>query len=601
MSEQKRAPIGAFGSLPPAEKPNNFKGGIKRLLAYMKPELALFAAVILLAIGGTALSIVSPRILGRVTNALQTGIMRGALDMPYITSTIILVISLYIGAAILGAVSAFMSAGVAQRVVYRMRRDIKAKLARLPVSYFDTNSSGAILSRLTNDAETIATSLQQSITQAITGVISLIGIFIMMLLISGYMTLIAVAALPVFLIITLFIVKKSQKHFSAQQKNLGELNGYVEEIYSARKIVKLYGGEAKAADEFAAHNEALAQAGVKANFYSGIIFPALHFVNNLSYVAICVVGGVLAGAANPLMIGDIQAFIQYSQQFSQPVMQTATIAGTIQSTIAAAERIFALLDEAEEPADAAAPKTLAGRQAEVEFRGVNFSYDKDKELIKDLNLRVHSGQTVAIVGPTGAGKTTLINLLMRFYEIDGGSILIDGIDIRHLKKSELRRAFGMVLQDTWLRSGTIAENIAYGKEGATREQVVAAAKAAHADHFITTLPDGYDTVLGEDADNISDGQKQLLTIARAVLADPKFLILDEATSSVDTRTEAYIQNAMTKMMRSKTSFVIAHRLSTIRSASKIIVMDGGKIVEQGTHGKLLAQKGFYYNLYNSQF
>lgn len=601
MAEIKKGPVrgGPFGRpMGPSEKAKDFKGTSKKLLRYLKPQMPLLTMVILLAAIGTVFNIITPKILSKATNALQTGIMRGSLDMQYITKILLIVVSFYVLSSLFNFVSQFISAGVSQRVVYQMRREVKEKFKKLPISYYDTRSSGDILSVVTNDIETIAVSLQQSVTQAITSVLAIIGIFIMMLTISGYMTLIVLTSLPLFMIITVFIAKKSQKKFVKQQAKLGELNGYVEEIYSNKSVVQLYNKENATVEHFTGINEELYGAGKDAQFLSGIIMPMLQFVNNLSYVAISVVGGILAGGT--LMIGDIQAFMQYSQQFSHPIMQTANITNTIQSTIAAAERLFKLLEELEEPADKKEVASIENIKGTVRFNNVDFSYDKDKELLKNINIEVESGGVIAIVGPTGAGKTTLVNLLLRFYEIDSGSITIDGIDIRDMSKVELRSLFGMVLQDTWLESGTLKENIAYARD-ANIEEVQQAAEKAHISHFIDTLPDGYETQINEDVSNISQGEKQLLTIARAILADPKILILDEATSSVDTRTESYIQNAMTAMMKGKTSFIIAHRLSTIRNASLILVMNKGRIVEQGNHNELIEQKGFYYNLYNSQF
>lgn len=602
MAEVRKAPQrrgGPFGgSMGPAEKAKDFKGTFKKLLRYLKPQMPLLIIVIVLAAIGTVFNIISPKVLSRATNALQRGIIQGSLDMTYIVNILLLVVSFYVLSSLFSFLSQFISAGVSQRVVYQMRNEVKEKFKTLPIRYYDKNSSGNILSVVTNDIETISVSLQQSITQAITSVLSIVGIFIMMLTISGYMTLIVLFSLPLFMIITFIIAKKSQKKFVKQQSKLGELNGYVEEIYSNKNVVQLYNKEDDTVNNFGEINEGLYDAGKDAQFLSGIIMPMLQFVNNLSYVAISVVGGILAGGR--LMIGDIQAFMQYSQQFSHPIMQTANITNTIQSTIAAAERLFELLEELEEPEDEAIVKSIEKVRGSVSFNNVDFSYDKDKELLKNINLEVESGGIIAIVGATGAGKTTLVNLLLRFYEIDSGSITIDGIDIRQMSKKDLRSLFGMVLQDTWLESGTLKENIAYARD-ATLEEVKEAAEKAHISHFIDTLPDGYDTKINEDVSNISQGEKQLLTIARAILANPKILILDEATSSVDTRTESYIQNAMTTMMKGKTSFIIAHRLSTIRNASLIVVMDKGKIVEQGNHSELIERQGFYYNLYNSQF
>lgn len=591
-------PMGGMGS---GEKAKDFKTSFKRLIRYLRPESYLLLFIVILSAISTAFAILGPKWLGNITNELQRGIKTGSLDMNYIIKTAILVGSLYLISAILGMVSNFAAAGVSQKVVYRMRRDIKEKLTRIPVKYFDENSTGNILSRVTNDVDTIYNTLQQSLTQSISGVVSIVGILIMMFTISGYMTLVTLGSIPLYLIVTMLIAKKSQKKFFEQQKKLGELNGYIEEMFTGQKTVALYGREDKAVKGFTAINEKLYESGKGAQFLSGMIMPLLRLVESLSYVGVCVVGAVLAGRPNPIGIGDIQAFIQYSSQFTQPVMQTANIANTIQSTIAASERVFTLLDVPEEKADPIEAASTAEIAANVAFDNVDFSYDKEKELIKDMNVAVKEGHRIAIVGPTGAGKTTMVNLLLRFYEIDGGRILIGGEDIQNFKKKDLRSLFGMVLQDTWLFSGTIKENIAYGRPDATDEEIMSAAKAAHVDHFIATLSDGFNTVLNEEVSNISQGEKQLLTIARAILADPKILILDEATSSVDTRTEAYIQNAMTAMMKEKTSFIIAHRLSTIKNADLILVMNKGSIVEQGSHQELLAKKGFYYELYNSQF
>lgn len=591
---------GPFGGpMAPAEKAKDFKGTLKKLLNYAKPQLPLLGIVIVLAAIGTVFSILGPKILSRATNALQTGIMRGSLDLDYIIKVLIFVVSIYVASSLFQFVAHFISAGVSQRIVFQMRQDIKEKFEKLPIMYFDTRPAGDILSVVTNDIETISTSLQQSITQAINSVLSIVGIFVMMLTINGYMTLIAVGSLPLFMVITMIIAKKSQKKFVTQQTKLGELNGYVEEMFTNKTVVQLYNKEDDVQKSFDKINGELCTAGRQAQFLSGIIMPMLQFVNNLSYVAISVVGGILAGGT--LMIGDIQAFMQYSSQFGQPIMQTANIANTIQSTIAAAERLFELLEQQDEPADAALPADTKGILGGVKFSAVDFSYDKEKELLKNINLEVESGGVIAIVGPTGAGKTTLVNLLLRFYEIDSGSISIDGIDIRDMAKKDLRGLYGMVLQDTWLEGGTIRENIAYARPETPFNEIKEAARKAHIDHLIETLPEGYDTVINEDVSNISQGEKQLITIARAILADPKILILDEATSSVDTRTESYIQNAMTAMMKGKTSFIIAHRLSTIRNAGLILVMDKGRIVEQGDHQTLLEKKGFYFDLYNSQF
>ena len=582
-------------------KAKDFKGTLKRLLSYLKPQLPALIIVFAVAIASTVIMVLTPKVLAKATNALQLGIMRGAIDKEYIFKIIYSVMGLYLASALFSFIAFFISASMSQRIVYRMREQLREKLAGLPVSYYDKNSTGNILSRLTNDAETIASSLQQSLIQSITGLISMVGIIIMMFTISLWLTAIILLTLPLYGVVTMVIARRSQTKFQAQQNKLGELNGYIEEIFASSKIVRLYNKEEDSLEQFSITNNQLNEASKGAHFLSGLIMPLLRFISNISYVGICMVGGILAGAVNPLLLGDIHAFLQYSNQLGQPIMQTANIANTIQSTIAAAERIFEVLDEESEPADIEQPASVASIKGKVEFRGVNFSYTPDKELIKDFNLSVNIGDTVAIVGHTGAGKTTLVNLLLRFYEIEEGSIEIDGVDIRQFTKKDLRSLFGMVLQDTWLEGGTIAENIAYGNPGASRQEIEAAGRNAYADHFIRTLKDGYDTVLGEEVTTISQGQKQLLTIARAILKNPKILILDEATSSVDTMTESYIQTAMAQLMKGKTNFVIAHRLSTIRNASSIIVMDNGSITEYGNHKQLLEKKGHYYDLYTSQF
>ena len=521
-------------------------------------------------------------------------------DFEYIGKILLLLLGLYLISALFSFAMSFIMSSVAQNTVYNMRNDVKAKLDRLPLKYYDSHTHGDVLSRITNDMDTIATTLQQSLTQLITSLVSVIGILIMMLTISPVMTLIALLTLPMSMIITVFIAKNSQKYFSKQQKSLGELNGHVEEMYTGHKIVKAFGHEAESVEKFVTINQELYDVAWKAQFMSGIVFPALNFVNNLGYVLVCVVGGLLV-AKNKIEIGDIQAFIQYIRQFTQPIVQIANITNIIQSTIASAERVFEILDEDEELEDVELPESISNFKGQVAFDHVKFGYSEDKILMEDINIDVKAGHTIAIVGPTGAGKTTLVNLLMRFYELNGGEIRIDGVNISNMRRGDLRKLFGMVLQDTWLFKGSIRDNIAYGKENVTEDEIIRAAELAHAHHFITTLPEGYDTILNEEASNISQGQKQLLTIARAILADPHILILDEATSNVDTRTEVLIQKAMGNLMHGRTSFVIAHRLSTIRDAELILVMNQGTIIEQGNHHELLAQDGFYANLYNSQF
>ncbi|HOV69255.1 MAG TPA: ABC transporter ATP-binding protein [Clostridia bacterium] len=524
----------------------------------------------------------------------------GEYNFRYIGLILLILVGIYLLSSGFSFVMGLVMAGVSQKTVQRMRSEVDEKLAKLPLKYYDSHSHGDILSRVTNDIDTIATTLQQSLTQVLTSVISIIGYIIMMLTISPALLLIVIATLPLYVISTMIIAKKSQKFFAAQQKELGDLSGHVEEMYSGHKIVKAFGHEQDAINAFEKTNESLYQAGWKAQFVSGIMFPLMNFISNVGYVLICIIGGIFI-TRSILKLGDILAFIQYSRSFTMPIVQTANIANIIQSTVACAERVFEILDEEEDITDKADAVEIVAPQGHVRFEHVDFRYNPDVPLISDLNLETKPGQTIAIVGPTGAGKTTLVNLLMRFYEVNGGSISVDGRNITDIKQNSLRKLFGMVLQDTWLFSGSIKDNIAYGRPDATMEEIVKAAATAHADHFIRTLPDGYDTIINEEASNISQGQKQLLTIARAILADPPMLILDEATSSVDTRTEILIQQAMNRLMTGRTSFVIAHRLSTIRDADLILVMNDGRIVETGTHQELLEKRGFYAELYNSQF
>jgi ATP-binding cassette subfamily B protein len=591
----------------PVEKPKDFKGSFKKLLTYLKPVKLRLIVVFMMAIGATIFSIWSPKVMGKAITALFQGIMAkmkgipgGGIDFNHIFHILLTLGCLYLVSALFNFLMQYIMAGVAQNTVYTMRNDIKTKLNRLPLKFYDTHSHGDVLSRVLNDIDLISTTLQQSLTQVITAVVSIIGITIMMLTISPVLTLVTILTLPLSLFGIRSIAKRSQKYFAKQQKDLGELNGHIEEMFTGHREIKLFNREEESIETFEKKNEELYQVGWKAQFMSGIIMPIMNSINSLGYVLISVVGGIFV-TKRLIEIGDIQAFIQYSRQFSQPVTQTANIANMIQSTIAAAERVFEILGEEEEISESDHPDILTDPKGEVRIEHVDFQYSPDIPLIKDLNLSVEPGQSIAIVGPTGAGKTTLVNLLMRFYEIQNGTISIDGLDIRNLQRSDLRKTFGMVLQDTWLFRGTIRENIAYGKENATEEEIIRVAKAAHADHFIRTLPEGYDTVLNEDASNISQGQKQLLTIARAFLANPTILILDEATSNVDTRTELIIQKAMSALMKDRTNFVIAHRLSTIRDANTILVMNNGSIIEQGSHRDLLAANGFYADLYNSQF
>jgi ATP-binding cassette subfamily B multidrug efflux pump len=620
----------------PAEKPKDLKGSFRRLTGTLRPEAPRIGLVIALAILSVTCSVVGPKILGNATDILFDGVVSKQIpagltqqqavdalrasgqtqqadllasltltpgqgvDFIALRNTLLFVATIYIFSSLFAWGQSYIMAGVTQRTVYRMRRDVDAKLSRLPLRYFDSHPRGDTLSRVTNDIDNIANSLQQTLTQLITALCTIIGVIAIMFWISPLLAVISLLTVPLSIAVTVFIAKRSSQQFAAQWMQTGKLNGHVEEMHTGHSIVKAFGRQQEAIDTFDTENEQLFQASFKAQFLSGTIQPVMAFIANLNYVAICVIGGIQV-ANGQMSLGDVQAFVQYSRQFTMPITQTASIANVIQSAVASAERVFELLDEGEESADVALVgirPTVAGR---VELEGVSFRYLPEVPLIEDLNLVVEPGQTVAIVGPTGAGKTTLVNLLMRFYEIDEGRITIDGIDSRGMSRDDLRSTFGMVLQDTWLFHGTIRENIAYGQVDATEDQIVEAAMAAHVDHFVRTLPDGYDTVLDDDATNVSQGEKQLLTIARAFLADRRILILDEATSSVDTRTEVLIQRAMNKLMLGRTSFVIAHRLSTIRDADTILVMDHGRIVEQGTHEALLARHGFYFDLYDSQF
>lgn len=546
---------------------------------------------------GQNVKLTQEQIEGTITAIRETN---GIIDITYIGWIALALISLYLLSSLFSFIMGLVMSGVAQKTVRDLRSEVDNKLGKLPLKYYDMHPHGDILSRVTNDVDTIATTLQQSLTQIITSVLMILGYIIMMLTISPVLTLIVLGTLPLYVISTAFIAKKSQVYFAAQQKELGSLSGHVEEMYTGHKVVKAFGKETDSIEKFEEINSRLYTSGQKAQFVSGILFPLMNFISNIGYVFICIVGGLWI-TKNKLKVGDITAFIQYAKSFTMPIVQTANIANIIQSTIACAERVFEILDEQEEIPDSQNAKVITAPKGEVKFDSVDFSYTEEVPLIENMNLDVRQGHTIAIVGPTGAGKTTLVNLLMRFYEINAGKITVDGVDTRDIKRTDLRRMFGMVLQDTWLFNGTIKDNIAYGRENATLEEIVRAAKAAHADHFIRTLPDGYNTILNEEATNISQGQKQLLTIARAILADPAILILDEATSSVDTRTEVLIQKAMNNLMKNRTSFVIAHRLSTIRDAELILVMNHGSIIEMGNHKELIAKGGFYADLYNSQF
>lgn len=591
----------------PIEKAKDFKGTLRRLLTYLKPHRVKFIIIFLAAVSSTVFSIVSPKVMGQAITKLfegflmkMKGLPNAAIDFKYILNIIFILIGIYVISAIFNFIQQYIMADVAQKTVYDMRKDINAKLSRLPLKYFDGRTHGEILSRVTNDVDVISSTLQQVLTQLITSIVTLVGIVVMMLTISPMLTLIAFVTLPLSFLATKVIAKQSQKFFARQQKYLGQLSGQVEEMYTGHKIVKVFNYEKQSIDKFNKVNDQLYDAGWKAQFISGIIMPLMIAIGNLGYVFIAILGGI-AVIRGKVTIGNIQAFIQYSREFSHPIVQTSNIANIIQSTIAAAERVFEVLDEAEQIPDQKDLLHLDKPKGDVKFEHIKFGYSEEKILIEDMSIDVKKGQTIAIVGPIGAGKTTLVNLLMRFYEINDGKITVDGIDIRDMERGKLRSLFGMVLQDTWLFKGSIKENIAYGREKATEEEILQAAQVAYADHFIRTLPDGYDTILNEEANNISQGQKQLLTIARAILADPAILILDEATSSVDTRTEIHIQKAMLALMEGRTSFVIAHRLSTIRNADLILVMNQGSIIEKGTHQELLKQDGFYADLYNSQF
>ena len=612
---KQRTPIRGLGRGPgshrsmfmPVEKAKDLKGTLRRLLAYLKPYRVKLIITFLAAMVSTFFSIISPKVMGQATTKLFEGFLlkmknapNASIDFKYILNIIFILIGLYIISAIFKYIQQYIMVDVAQNTVYQLRKDIDSKLSRLPLKYFDGRTHGEILSRVTNDIDLVSNTLQQSITQLITAIVTLIGIVVMMLTISPMLTLIAFVTLPLSFLVTKVIAKQSQKYFAKQQKYLGQLNGQVEEMYTGHKIVKAFNYEKQSIDKFNKVNDQLYDAGWKAQFISGIIMPLMSAIGNLGYVFITILGGISV-ARGTITIGNVQAFIQYSRQFTQPIVQTANIANIIQSTIAAAERVFEVLDESEQIADKKDMIHLDKPKGNIKLEHIKFGYNTEKILIKDMSFEVKKGQTIAIVGPTGAGKTTLVNLLMRFYEINNGKISFDGIDIRNIKRGKLRSLFGMVLQDTWLFNGTIKDNIAYSRENVAEEEIIRAAKMAYADHFIRTLPNSYATIINEEASNLSQGQKQLLTITRAILADPTILILDEATSSVDTRTEIHIQKAMLTLMEGRTSFVIAHRLSTIREADLILVMNEGSIVEKGIHQELLKQNGFYADLYNSQF
>ena len=588
------------------EKAKDFKGTMKKLISYLSPYKLAILLVIVFAIGSSVFNIVGPKILGNATTKIFEGLVSkvsnsgGGIDFDAIFRTLTILASLYIISSIFSFVQTFITSDISQKVSYNLRKSISEKINKLPLNYYDKKTNGEVLSRVTNDIDAISQNLNQILSQMITASTTLIGVLIMMLSISVTMTLVSLIVIPLSLVMIMFVVKKSQKHFRAQQEYLGHTNGHIEEMYSGHNIMKAFNGEEKAIEEFDKLSDTLYNSAWKSQFLSGMMMPIMTFIGNLGYVIVAIMGGFLA-IRNKIQVGDILAFIQYVRSFMQPIAQTAQIANVMQQTAAAAERVFEFLEEEEVVEDVKNPISTEGIEGAVEFDHVRFGYNEDKIIINDFSINIKPGQKVAIVGPTGAGKTTIVKLLMRFYELNGGKILIDGHDYRDFTRNDLRKIFGMVLQDTWLFNGSIMENIRYGRLDASDEQVIEAAKLAHAHHFIKTLADGYNMEINEEADNISQGQKQLLTIARAILSDPKILILDEATSSVDTRTEVLIQQAMENLMEGRTSFIIAHRLSTIKNADVILVMKDGDIVEQGTHEELLKSKGFYSELYNSQF
>jgi ATP-binding cassette subfamily B multidrug efflux pump len=636
--QRRRGPMGGpmgHGMMMPTEKAQNFRATFRRFLGELRPERKLIGLVVVVAMFSTAGQVFGPKIMANATDKLMSGLLGNlfpagltrdqaialaqqhnpqqasmlasykfvpgvGVDFGALAQILAGLVVLYLLATFCSFVAWYTMGRVAQRTVYRMRQQVDQKLTRLPLKYYDTHQRGETLSLATNDIDNIANTLQQSLTQVITSIVTVVGILAMMFWISPLLAVVSLLVLPVAMVATMLIARQSQRQFARQWTVTGNLNAHVEESHTGHGIVKAFGHTQDAIELFEEQNEAVFRASFRAQFISGIIQPTMNFISNLNYVAIGVIGG-LQVANGTISIGDMLAFIQYSRSFTMPIMQTASIANLLQSSMASAERVFALLDEPEEIPDAVPAVVLEQPQGHVTIEDVAFRYEPDKPLIENLNVDVRAGEVLAIVGPTGAGKTTVVNLLMRFYDVDAGAIKIDGVDIRDMRRDDVRRTFGMVLQDTWLFGGTIRDNIAYGREKATEDEIVAAAKAAHVDHFVRTMPLGYETVIDDDASNLSQGEKQLLTIARAFLADPEILILDEATSSVDTRTEVLVQEAMTRLMHGRTAFVIAHRLSTIRNADEILVMDHGRIVEQGSHDELMARHGFYYDLYNSQF
>ena len=606
MSEQRRrkGPMGGRG-MQPTEKAKDFKGAMAKLFRYMGRYKFRFMLMFVFAVAGTVFNIVGPKILGKATTELYKGLVAkvngtGGIDFEKIGMILLWTLGLYLASALFSFIQGFVMTGISNDVTYNLRKDISKKINRLPMNYFESRTNGEILSRVTNDVDTLQMSLNQSMTQLITSVTTLIGVFIMMLSINVWMTLAALLILPVSMLIINKVMKHSQKYFQAQQDYLGRVNGQIEENFGGHDVVRVFNKEQDVLTEFERDNGKLYESAWKSQFFSGMMMPIMQFVGNLGYVMVALLGGIFV-IKGRIEVGDIQSFFQYIRNFTQPIQQIAQVTNLLQSSAAASERVFEFLEESEEELQPEHPDSIEGLEGNVQFEHVKFGYNPDKIIVNDFSADVHDGQKIAIVGPTGAGKTTMVKLLMRFYDVNGGSIKVDGHDVRNFNRSNLREMFGMVLQDTWLFSGTIMENIRYGRLDATDEEVIAAAKAAHIHNFIMQQPGGYQMVLDEETSNVSQGQKQLLTIARAILADNKILILDEATSSVDTRTEMQIQKAMDNLMKGRTSFVIAHRLSTIRDADLILVMKDGDIIEQGNHEELLARKGFYADLYNSQF
>ena len=606
MSEQRRrkGPMGGRG-MQPTEKAKDFKGAMAKLFRYMGRYKFRFMLMFVFAVAGTVFNIVGPKILGKATTELYKGLVAkvngtGGIDFEKIGMILLWTLGLYLASALFSFIQGFVMTGISNDVTYNLRKDISKKINRLPMNYFESRTNGEILSRVTNDVDTLQMSLNQSMTQLITSVTTLIGVFIMMLSINVWMTLAALLILPVSMLIINKVMKHSQKYFQAQQDYLGRVNGQIEENFGGHDVVRVFNKEQDVLTEFERDNGKLYESAWKSQFFSGMMMPIMQFVGNLGYVMVALLGGIFV-IKGRIEVGDIQSFFQYIRNFTQPIQQIAQVTNLLQSSAAASERVFEFLEEPEEELQPENPDSIEGLEGNVQFEHVKFGYNPDKIIVNDFSADVHDGQKIAIVGPTGAGKTTMVKLLMRFYDVNGGSIKVDGHDVRNFNRSNLREMFGMVLQDTWLFSGTIMENIRYGRLDATDEEVIAAAKAAHIHNFIMQQPGGYQMVLDEETSNVSQGQKQLLTIARAILADNKILILDEATSSVDTRTEMQIQKAMDNLMKGRTSFVIAHRLSTIRDADLILVMKDGDIIEQGNHEELLARKGFSADLYNSQF